>query len=134
VPGEIGGIGREETGGAGDDDLPGDRLEVPAEVHRALHDEEPLVLRDDADHPEQVAVEHLGGTEVDLLDRAGAARLWFAHLPGVTEDLRTAARLHGDLLRAIARVDEPAAVAALALNDYLTDLTYAALGRPESRT
>lgn len=62
-------------------------------------------------------------------------RFWFAHLPDVAEDLRTAARLHGDLLRAISHGDEPAAVAAaLALNDYLTDLTYAALGRPESRT
>jgi hypothetical protein len=48
--------------------------------------------------------------------------------------LRTAARPHGDLLRAIAHGDETAALAAaLASNDYPTDLTFAALCRSESR-
>jgi DNA-binding GntR family transcriptional regulator len=62
-------------------------------------------------------------------------RFWFAHLPDVARELRTAAELHGGLLRAIAHGDESAAVAAaLKLNDYLTDLTYGALGAPDPRT
>ncbi|GAA3527484.1 GntR family transcriptional regulator [Amycolatopsis ultiminotia] len=61
-------------------------------------------------------------------------RFWFAHLPDVEQDLRTAADLHGELLRGIGHGDESAGVAAtLRLNDYLTDLTYAALGSPGQR-
>lgn len=62
-------------------------------------------------------------------------RFWFAHLTDVARELRTAADLHGGLLRAIAHGDESAAVgAALRLNDHLTDLTYGALGRPGQRS
>lgn len=58
-------------------------------------------------------------------------RFWFAHMPDLDRELRAGACLHGELLRGVAHGDEAAAVAAaLKLNDYLTDLTYAALGRP----
>ncbi|MBB4686764.1 GntR family transcriptional regulator [Amycolatopsis jiangsuensis] len=60
-------------------------------------------------------------------------RFWFAHLPDVAKELRSAADLHGNLLRAIAHGDEAAAAAGtLKLNDYLTDITYTALRGPGS--
>lgn len=63
--------------------------------------------------------------------QALSRRFWFAHLPDVAEHLRIAADRHAGILRPVAHGDAAAAVdAALALNDYLTDLTYAALGRP----
>ena len=61
-------------------------------------------------------------------------RFWFAHLTDVARELGVAAELHSGLLKAVAHGAEAAAVAgALKLNDYLTDLTYAALGRPVPR-
>ncbi|GAA1085740.1 MAG: GntR family transcriptional regulator [Actinomycetota bacterium] len=58
-------------------------------------------------------------------------RFWFANLPDVARELRTAADLHRDVHQAVAHSDEQAAVtSALRLNDYLVDLTYGALGRP----
>ena len=58
-------------------------------------------------------------------------RFWFAHLPDVAEHLRIAADRHARVLRTVAHGDEDAAVAAgHDLNDYLTDLTYQALGGP----
>jgi DNA-binding GntR family transcriptional regulator len=63
--------------------------------------------------------------------QALSRRFWFAHLPDVAEHLRIAAELHARILRSVARGDATAAVdAARSLNDYLTDLTYAALGGP----
>ncbi|WP_329254903.1 GntR family transcriptional regulator [Actinoallomurus sp. NBC_01490] len=55
-------------------------------------------------------------------------RFWFAHLHDEKTDLRKAADLHGDILRAICHGDEAKATeASLHLNDYLTDFTYRTL-------
>ncbi|MGW0588154.1 FCD domain-containing protein [Streptosporangium sp. NPDC002607] len=58
-------------------------------------------------------------------------RFWFAHLKDSAEELRTASRLHGDILRAICHGDETEAVnASTRLNDYLVDFAYATLHPP----
>lgn len=55
-------------------------------------------------------------------------RFWFGNLPDPAADLATAARLHHDILAAIAEGDGDAAEAAsLALSDYLFEFTYATL-------
>ncbi|MFD2416596.1 GntR family transcriptional regulator [Amycolatopsis pigmentata] len=55
-------------------------------------------------------------------------RFWFAHLRDPKTELRKAADLHGDILRAICHGDEAkASEASLRLNDYLTDFTYRTL-------
>ncbi|KAA9156577.1 GntR family transcriptional regulator [Amycolatopsis acidicola] len=55
-------------------------------------------------------------------------RFWFAHLREPKSELRAAADLHGDILRAICHGDETkASEASLKLNDYLTDFTYRTL-------
>ncbi|WP_162794646.1 GntR family transcriptional regulator [Nonomuraea lactucae] len=55
-------------------------------------------------------------------------RFWFAHLKDPESELRTASRLHGDILGAICRGDETEAVtASTRLNDYLVDFAYATL-------
>jgi DNA-binding GntR family transcriptional regulator len=55
-------------------------------------------------------------------------RFWFAHLRAPKTELRKAADLHADILRAIGDGDEAkASEASLRLNDYLTDFTYRTL-------
>ncbi len=55
-------------------------------------------------------------------------RFWFAHLRDPERELRTASRLHGDILGAICHGDEEKAVtASTRLNDYLVDFAYATL-------
>lgn len=52
-------------------------------------------------------------------------RFWFANIKDVKAELSQAARLHGDVLRAICHGDEQAAgQASLTLNDYLTEFAY----------
>jgi DNA-binding FadR family transcriptional regulator len=55
-------------------------------------------------------------------------RFWFAHLRDTKAELRRAADLHSDILRAIGHGDPArASQASLRLNDYLTDFTYQTL-------
>lgn len=55
-------------------------------------------------------------------------RFWFANLRGSHDELRTGAKLHAAILRAICHGDDSAAgTASLALNDYLNDFTYRTL-------
>jgi DNA-binding GntR family transcriptional regulator len=58
-------------------------------------------------------------------------RFWFAHLKDPKNDLRRAADLHGDILRAICAGNEAdASAASLKLNDYLIDFAYNTLRDP----
>ncbi|MFN3004408.1 GntR family transcriptional regulator [Mycolicibacterium wolinskyi] len=55
-------------------------------------------------------------------------RFWFGHLGNVADDLGRAARLHHDILAAIADGDaDTAHAASIALNDYLFEFAYATL-------
>ncbi|MEV4069983.1 integrase core domain-containing protein [Nonomuraea fuscirosea] len=71
----------------------------------------------------------IGSVRRELLDRILIMNE--RHLRKALAEYETYFNLH----RPHRALNQPAAVAAaLALNDYLTDLTYAAFGRPESRT
>jgi DNA-binding GntR family transcriptional regulator len=64
--------------------------------------------------------------------QALSRRFWFANLREPARELRKAADLHGDTLRAICRGDdEEAAAASLRLNDYLVEFAYQTLQAPE---
>jgi len=61
-------------------------------------------------------------------------RFWFTHVVDQQAEITAGARLHTDILQAILANDADAAEAAShALNDYLVDFTYDALGPPRSR-
>jgi DNA-binding GntR family transcriptional regulator len=64
--------------------------------------------------------------------QALSRRFWFANLKDPARELRTAAKLHGDNLRAICSADDDkAATASLRLSDYLVEFAYQALHAPE---
>lgn len=61
-------------------------------------------------------------------------RFWFTHVVDDQAEITAGSKLHADILQAILERDLDAAEAAShALNDYLVDFTYSALGTPPER-
>ncbi|MCO8304732.1 MULTISPECIES: GntR family transcriptional regulator [Streptomyces] len=108
-----------------------DRILALGEVLSAFDGDDPREFGDllKQTHTRIVEAAHNEYLSVAMAPLQGLSRrFWFAHLRNPKAELAEAARLHGDILRAICHGDEAkASEASVRLNDYLTDFTYRTL-------